>query len=235
MREHGVPTWHDVANLNEEPTEEELRRLLRQPETSSAVLWLTPEVEQSLLIRQVEAPEIVRRARRKDGFFVVPVVAGGLDYADVSRILDAAHLFEDLTTWNLRRVSSDPIGYGEAAEVARCVLSRRLAKIHAYLDQEQPLHVGLYARAADIRARDEALRMDWTQHFDGRVATGDAWTSRLLPALGAVRAALGQIPDRKIIAGGRPSLSAALAFGRTFVQPAGFSLSWEQSGLGGDT
>ena len=32
-------------------------------------------------IREVEVPKIIQRAEPRDGFFVVPVAAGGLDFA----------------------------------------------------------------------------------------------------------------------------------------------------------
>jgi hypothetical protein len=51
------------------------------------VVWLTPEVETSDVIRRVELPLILRRARDRDAFFVNPVAAGGLDYGAAAAIV----------------------------------------------------------------------------------------------------------------------------------------------------
>ena len=34
----GIPTWRDVDNLDEAPTEEEIRRVLQDPATANAIL-----------------------------------------------------------------------------------------------------------------------------------------------------------------------------------------------------
>ena len=68
QHDHGIPTWQDTKNLGTVPTEDEIRRTLADPSTASAVLFVTPEVEQSPIIRNVEIPKIVQRAEADDGF-----------------------------------------------------------------------------------------------------------------------------------------------------------------------
>src|SRR4051794_35303040 len=70
LHDRGVPTWLDPRNLAAEPTGDELRRVLRDPATAAAVLYLTPEVVDSSTIREIEAPSIMRRHGRDDGFWV---------------------------------------------------------------------------------------------------------------------------------------------------------------------
>lgn len=80
QQDHGIPTWQDVRDLGPEPTEDGLRRILDDPSTANAVLLITPEVEKSAIIRNVEVPKIIKRAEAGNGFFVLPLAAGGLDY-----------------------------------------------------------------------------------------------------------------------------------------------------------
>jgi hypothetical protein len=53
QHDHGIPTWLDLNNLGNVPTEDELRKVLADPSTASAVLFVTPEVETSPIIRDV--------------------------------------------------------------------------------------------------------------------------------------------------------------------------------------
>ena len=80
QRERGIPTWRDVDDMDTEPTETELRRILNDDSVANAVLWLSPETAGSSMIRKVEAPVALERHGRHDGFFIVPVAAGGLGY-----------------------------------------------------------------------------------------------------------------------------------------------------------
>ena len=61
LRDHGVPTWQDISHMPSAQTEEELRKILSDKATASAVLFVTPEVEISDFIRNVEAPLVFER------------------------------------------------------------------------------------------------------------------------------------------------------------------------------
>jgi len=69
----GIPTWQDIRNLDEEPTEKAIRGILNNEFTANAILWITPDVAQSPMIQKVEAPAIFRRYQQDDDFFVIPV------------------------------------------------------------------------------------------------------------------------------------------------------------------
>jgi hypothetical protein len=77
QHDHGIPTWQDIHNLVSLSTEDEIRRVLADPSTASAVLFVTPEVEDSPIIRNVEVPKIIQRAEGGDSFFVVPPLRVG--------------------------------------------------------------------------------------------------------------------------------------------------------------
>src|SRR4051794_7695500 len=96
QRDHGIPTWRDVDDLPGVPTEDEIRRVLGDPQTASAILWLTEDVEDSAMIRRTEGRLILDRARNGSGFFVVPVAARGLEYAKAGELLGPPYTTEDL-------------------------------------------------------------------------------------------------------------------------------------------
>ena len=232
----GIPTWQDVEDLDEEPTEESIRGVLKDSATANAVMWLTPDVAQSPMIRAVEAPLIIERFRRQDSFFVVPVAAGGLDYEDAARVVGERIGIEDLNNWNLRKVSSNPLSDPHAREVAIRVLSRRVQAIHNHLPGGEPLRVVFNTRTRPPFDAGIALTLDWTHRFEGREATSGAWDSYLLPALTDIAGTIQQrAPDRSVVATGLLAIPAAIAFGYEFMAPRGLRIAWEQLTSSGDT
>jgi hypothetical protein len=228
----GIPTWRDLDNLDEVPTEDELRKVLRDPGTANAILWLTPEVALSDMVRKVEAPLILERAREKDGFFVVPVAAGGLDYAEAAALVDPGFTLEDLRHWNLRKVMTDPAGPKEAAEIAARVLRRRVAAIHRALPPDEPLRIALHTRKAPPDP-GAALILSWLHRFEGREAKPGAWEEHLLPALRVVANVIEEeAPGRRIVASGLAAIPAAVALGAEFLAPRRLEIGWEQYTLG---
>ena len=234
QRQHdlGIPTWQDIRDLDEEPTEEALRRVLADPDTANAVLWLTPEVEYSNMIRRVEAPLILRRHGNDDAFFVVPVAAGGLDYDGAAAVVEGDIGMHDLREWNVRRIRSDVTGVAfeqEVHTIASRILSRRLSAIHRSLPQEDRLSLVLNTRQEYLPGRLPSLLMDWTGRFEGRVASEEAWRLYLLPALEELSARIQtDAPGRSILASGLLSIPAAIALGYNFMAPKGVEISWEQ-------
>lgn len=229
QRDRGIPTWQDIENLREQPLDDELRRELGASETASAVLWITPEVAESAVIQRIEAPLILERVKRGDGFFVIPVLAGGAKYDEVNHILDPVFTLEDLRQWNLRSVANDPINAGDAAQVARWVLQRRLESLHSTLPKGQPLRLSLHTRKKLPWQPGSALWLDWFDRFDGREAKPGAWTEHLLPALEDVAATIEQYaPGRSVEADGQISLAAATALGCTFLATRRLPIAWRQ-------
>src|SRR5947209_12416461 len=224
----GVPTWRDVDDLDELPTEDEVRGVLRNPETANAIRWLNPEVAKSEMIRKVEAPLILERTRQDGAFFVIPVAAGGLDYGEAAAILDPGFTIEDLKQWNLRKLAADPIGPAEAAEVAMRVLRRRVAALHAVLPAGTPLKMALHTRKAAASTAN-SLSLRWQHRCEGREARPGAWKDFLLPALQTVAKVIEETaPGRAVEASGLASIPAITALGCEFLAPRRLQISWEQ-------
>jgi SMODS-associated and fused to various effectors sensor domain len=234
LHDVGVPTWQDVTNLEAEPAVEELRRVLRdRDEVASAVMWLSPEVADSHVIRKVEAPEIIQRHEAKDGFYAQPVAAGGLDYAKAGDVASRHLGIRDLSAWNLEKADGDPIDRAEAARIAELVMRRRIKEVVARLDGYEALRLCLQTRERPPVRPDTALTLDWSHRFDGRMAPPEAWDERLLPAVAVVAASIRELaPDRVIEVRGLCSLPAGVALGAAFLAPTGADLRWHQSRAG---
>lgn len=226
----GIPTWQDLSDLVEGHTDELLREALAADTTANAVCWLTPDVEKSDIIIRTELPCIVKRIDQNDGFFMVPVAAGGLSYEDVTRVVGTYLGVHDLGQWNLRKVSSDPITAQDAAAVARQILKRRVQVISKSLAEGEPLRLVLNTRKKPAFEPRVALSLDWTHRFEGRLANPpEAWKAHLLPALETIAQNCEQhAPGRRIVAEGLCALPAAVALGSTFLTTRRLSLSWRQ-------
>ena len=233
LHDHGVPTWQDIENLRAEPTPDELRTVLRDPSTAGAVLWITPEVEGSDVIRKLETPEIMARVGKREGFFLQPVAAGGLDYGEAAEKADRHLGIENLKRWNLEKVEGDPIGAAEATRVAELVLKRRLQEIDRKLPPNEPLRLKISTRVKPPSIAGVAVNLQWMDRFEGRIAGPGAWDDRLLPALNVVAMAVREhAPGRAVEAEGLCVLPAAMALGTAFLAPAGFDLRWRQCKVG---
>ena len=206
QHELGIPTWQDIDNLDEEPTEEALRKILEDEFISNVVLWLTPDVAESPMIQRVEAPMIFERHQRGDRFFVVPVAAGGLSYEGASSVLDGSIGIEKLKSWNIRKTEGDPISQDEARLIARRVLRRRLRALDRNLPEGEPLRIVVNTRQVPAVQAGVALTLDFTHWFDGRSALPNAWAGHLSSALEEVATAIQELaPDRGVVATQRNS------------------------------
>lgn len=229
QHDHGIPTWQDVSNLSSVPTEDEIRSILSDTSVASAVLFITPEVEESPVICNVEVPKIIKRAEAADGFFVVPLAAGGLDYAEAAEVASSHLSAQNLSDWNMHKVPNATLSPTHAAGVARRVLVQRVQAIHHRLPQDRSLRVGLFVRRNPGFEPGIALALNWSPRFTGKETTAETWRDVLLPSLTRVADAIRQhAPGRNIEAFGLPTLPAALAFGCAFLSTSGLRLSWRQ-------
>ncbi|HTA98154.1 MAG TPA: SAVED domain-containing protein [Solirubrobacteraceae bacterium] len=233
LHDVGVPTWQDISDLGAEPTVEALRRVIGDAATACALTWITPDVEDSDIIRKVEFPAIIERKRADKGFFVQPVAADGLDYAEAGEIASRHLGIENLGAWNIARAASSPIDEAGAAEIAELVLRERVKAIAGALADGDALRLCLHTRERAPRTTGVALAIDWSGRFDGRCASAAAWRDLLLPAVGLVAATVRELaPGAHVEAEGRCALPAALALGGAFLAPSGPELRWRQRRAG---
>jgi hypothetical protein len=230
LRERGIPTWQDVKDLDETHTDSELRRVLKDSDTANAVLWITPDVADSDIIRRVEAPLIMSRADSEDDpFFVVPVAAGGAGYGDAAEAVGEDLSLATLEEWNIRKVANDPAREADVRVISQRVLSRRLRAVVDGMDADDPITLGLFARKGPAADNNFALAMDWTGRITNRHASETIWKRHLLPAVADVVDSVEQFSGGKqVIASGLPTISAAFALGRGFMAPRGIESTWLQ-------
>lgn len=251
LHDFGIPTWQDIENLPEEPTEWALRAAVADRAIAAALLWITPEVEHSPIIRQIEAPGFLERARNRNGFTLVPVCAGGVDYADAGIVVDPRFTLEDVPGWNLRSVVDTPakksrwpfgskrprrIDAAQAAAVACRVLRRRFESIAEYTPSSDPVVIRAASRTPPSRLPPADLVLDWRHRFEGRHAVAGAFDEHLLPAMKTIAdVILEYAPDRKVVCEGQVPLPVATALGAAFLQPLGLRASWRQTMPGAES
>jgi hypothetical protein len=233
QHDHGIPTWQDIDNLGSVPTEDEIRRVLDDPATASAVLFITPEVENSPIIRNVEVPKIIQRAQASDGFFVIPLAAGGLGYTAAAEFTSNHLSAQNLADWNMHKVAASTLSASHAAEIVHRVLVQRLKAIHRHRPAGEALRIGLFVRRPPAFQPGTALALDWSARFTEKLATPDVWQDTLVPALERIASAVRQqAPGRDIEAFGIPTLPAAAALGCAFLSTSGLRASWRQTAPG---
>lgn len=228
LRDRGVPTWLDTDDLAAEPTGDGLRHILADPATSSAVLYLTPEVAGSDTIREIEAPAIMRRHDRGDGFWVQPVAAGGLDYAAAAALLSGRIGAEDIARWNIFRAYGDPATRDDAVALARLCLVRRLQALHTALPDDVPIKMRLHARGTAAREPGTALELDWSGRFVDRTASPKAWAALAVAITDVAVAVRTHCPGRDMVAMGSPAMPTAVLLGSAFSTRDACRLSWQQ-------
>ena len=125
LRAAGVPVWHDKSDLPPGDTDRRLAEALSSG-LSGAVLIVTPEVEKSRPIREIELPRLLERA--KDSRFTFAVGStieahcgnGRLNYSAPDRLLG-------LPEGTLASLDQKPVGTAdERADLANAMSRRRL-------------------------------------------------------------------------------------------------------------
>jgi len=229
QHERGIPTHQQLTDLDEEQPEKTIKRTLEDSGTANAILWLTPRLKSDpLRLKEVSAVFERTAQDRDETFFVHPLLAEGLELRKLKPVLDSA-TFGQLQQWNPRTIKTHSIGPDEAAKVARLVLKKRLDAIHGSLPEGEPLRVQFYTRAPVLFAPGTALLLDWTHHFNGRIAKGDTWKQFLLPALKDIAEAVQMHAfERTIEVSGLVAIPAAIALGSVFLFSRGFNVAWRQ-------
>ena len=224
LHDRGIPTWRDRDDLRPVPTEEELRRILRSDGIAGAVMLVSPEVEESETIREIEAPEIFDRVGRNDGFFV-QIVSIHVPYGDVDRVLGRAGGLQDVSRFNMELIEKDSLEAPDARRIASAVLKQRLAAVRRAAPTG-PVSVTLDSRRSGP-ATGLHLRHDFTRYFNGREATPRAYPL-IETALLDTATALADTGDRSAVrARGLAALPLGVLFGAVYSRFS-FNLSWMQ-------
>ncbi|MBB2965598.1 SAVED domain-containing protein [Leifsonia aquatica] len=230
-----MPTWRDVDDLSSEPTEGTIRAVLNDEKTSGAVLWLTPDVGDSAIIKDVEVPEAVRRYRRDNGFWLIVILADGLDYSDAADLFADSLGVEDLATWNLIKVATPWALETDICQVAVTVLRNRIAEVSAG-SSGSSIPFSVHAKGTLSRTAADVLTLDWTRYFRAGAPQRAAWNAMSVAAHD-VAAALKQLTPATtaVQLSGTPSVPSAMLLGSTYSTRDGRSPAWLQRQPTGDT
>ena len=233
LRDRGVPTWRDLDDLNSVPTEDDLISTLSRENIAGAVMLISPEIEKSQMVRKVEAPAILDRFRKLDGFILKPVLIN-LEYTDVDRVMGRPGAFQKISHFDIDRISKPSLDAEDARRIAKAVLKQRLLAVHHH-DSGQACSVGMYSRRSPS-AKGFTLCHDVTPYFTGRESAPGAY-SKIETALYDAATALAstgfattgdKIP---IIARGNAALPLGVLFGAVYSSFV-FYLEWKQAAPG---
>lgn len=228
LHDRGVPTWRDVDSIAGEPTEAAIRAALGDDNLSGAVLWLTPDVVQSPIIKDVEVPLAVARRRKEDGFWLVIVLADGLDYPAVTAMFADSLGGEDLSNWNLRKTSQEWATPADIVSIADLVLEQRIAAVRQ-VRSGAPHQVSAHAKGTMSWGATDELALDWTPYFRSGPPSEQSWA-----AMKAAAESVGRQLKKYDTAGddihyiGTPSMAAALLLGSTYSIRDGRTPTWIQ-------
>jgi len=229
LHERGIPTIQDVAEIDEDQPEKAVKRSIDDSGTANAIVWLTPGMRANSR-RHKEVTAIFERAAQahQNGFFVHPLLAGGLLLSKLRSVFNPS-ILEELKEWKPRVVDTSPIGPDEAAAIAKRILKKRLTAIHKSLPEGEALRVQFSTQASVSMAPGTALFLDWADRFEHRTARRDTWEHLLLPALKDVAEAVqAHAFERTIEVSGLVGIPVATALGSVFLAARGLSVSWRQ-------
>ena len=126
FRAAGVPVWHDRSDLLPGDTERRLAEALESG-LSGAVLLVTPEIEHSRVVRDLELPQLLEL--EKNEAFTLSVLSvierepGKLDYNAPDQLLAQPE-------GTLRRLKQEPVGtQRQRADAARAHCQRRMQAV----------------------------------------------------------------------------------------------------------
>ena len=226
LRDRGMPTWRDLDDLDSEPTEDELITTLTDSSIAGAVMLISPEIEESPMIREVEAFHIFKRHQAEDDFVVKPVLIG-LDYQDTNKVLNNPAGFQNLADWNQCRFKADYLTDADANMIARSVLKSRLQLI-AKVAPDEPLDIALFSRRSSGPG-PYGLRHDFSSYFDGRTPRDIESYHRIESALLDTADVLTSVHnDISLVGQGNAALPIGVLYGAIFSPLASFRVSWLQ-------
>ena len=144
LRSAGVPVWLDRSDLPPGDTERRLQEAL-QSGLSGAVLLVTPEIEASDVVRDIELPRLL--ALEAEGAFTLSIAStieagsGGLDYSAPDRLLPQA-------ARSLRGLRQDPaLTSRDIADIARSHCRQRMEALREGIESAgQVIDINLQTR-----------------------------------------------------------------------------------------
>jgi hypothetical protein len=215
LRAAGIPVWRDKDDLPPGDTEQRLQEALRNG-LSGAVLIVTPEIENSSVVREVETPLILRLHKTYPGFGLgianaVRTLDGKTDYSAPDRLLKKRAQFQSIKQYGThdrtqRRALVGDL-FAHRLDHARTKVATSNGVLTINLQTRQTPHVnGVTEAALDVRVR--APKDDRLPLADGLKDLADCLT--------LLSSAFSRTNATSVTITGGGHLSVALAVGMTF-------------------
>ena len=214
LRAAGVPVWHDVTDLPPGDTERRLEEALASG-LSGAVLLVTPEIDESQVIRDIELPWLL--SLESDSEFTLAVGStvegsdnpGNLDYSAPDQLLGQPS--GTLKRLNQRRV----VGAEERAGLANALARQRVALLRSEIQAAGGvLLVGMQTRVPPVAAaQDGDLVLRLRPPLDGERRPHPGGLEDLHRFLGELPLLIDTAGARAVRVRGRAHLSVACAMG----------------------
>ena len=154
LRAAGVPVWHDESDLPPGDTERRLAEALASG-LSGAILLVTPEIQQSRIVREVELPQLLELEKNSD--FTLSVLSvierdsGSLDYGAPDNLLSQPE-------GTLTRIKQEPARTRrERANAALAHCQRRMQAVRSEVERaDRTITVDLQTRIPPFATRVDA-------------------------------------------------------------------------------
>ena len=194
LHEHGIRTWQDRDDLGTEPTNTELREVIRSNGITDAIIVVSEKIKYSDTILDVEVPEIADKDYRNDEFSFVIAIDPSLTvsneeksiYKMVAEILDEADTnFGNFRIRNMKKITGEGSSPRDCDAVAKAVLENRLDHIDQSLSDGESLQCSLDTYNV-THPEKPMIKMDWTHHFGETLPPEDTWNDRFVPVLDSV-------------------------------------------------
>lgn len=223
LRSAGVPVWHDQDDMVPGDTTTRLQEALRSG-LSGAVLLVTPEIGDSVVVKDVEFPELLQLHANPDFTFVIanaiasPDVPGQVDRDAPARLLGQSAEI-------LKGIKQYPTFVEEACETIAYWIARSRMAIYRR-SGEETLTIDLQTRSAPQAFASQAGLVVRTlpPSSGSRAPSPEAWTPwrsflRNLPALVEASGA------RQVRILGGAHLAAAFALGAALPETARYPVA----------
>ena len=226
LRNRGISTWRDLDDLGPDPTEEQLSLILKDTSLAGAVMLVSKEVKNSEMIKYVEIHQILKRHEARDGF-VLHIVAIGIDYRKVTEIFDQPTRLQDLSKFNITKVSQNELTIEAANCVANKISNNRFRLIKNYRNKgNQPTTMGIYSRSPNS-GDDLDISLDFSRYFEDRIAGAISYQTIKTALVDVARHLVTNFGNPKIVGQGLASLPLGILFGAVFSKFQ-FDLTWMQ-------
>ena len=154
LRAAGVPVWHDESDLPPGDTERRLAEALASG-LSGAVLLVTPEIQQSRIVREVELPQLLELEKNPDFTLsvlsVIERASGSLDYGAPDKLLSQPE-------GTLTRIKQEPARtQRERANAALAHCQRRMQAVRSGVEgADRTITVDVQTRIPPFATRVDA-------------------------------------------------------------------------------